>query len=114
MLIFLFLILGLSAPAISEAQVNCYSYNGGKTLSCDGPRGNSSTTEFSPGQGIITQHNRDGSSNLTPYTIIGQDNRRSSGIQPLRELDRLPSLETPNRFDREERDAFRPLLLLPE
>ena len=83
----------------SEAQVACFDY--GSTLSCDGPRGNASITELSRGQGII-QTDRE----TTPYSIIGQkEGRRSSAIQPLRELEQLPSYRDERPSYREERSS---------
>ena len=82
----------------SEAQVACFDY--GSTLSCDGPRGNSSITELSHGQGVI-QTDRE----TTPFSIIGQEERRSSAIQPLRELEPLPSYRDERPSYREERSS---------
>lgn len=94
-------VVGISTTN-SEAQVACFDY--GSTLSCDGPRGNTSITELSRGQGII-QTDRE----TIPYTIIGRDRDepRPLGIQPLEPIDRLPSLrdERPSTF--EERQAIR-------
>lgn len=79
----------MSAPAYS--QISCFQYAGGVT-SCDTPRGNTTITELSPGQGIITQQGRHGST-IEPYTIIGQDRERRSGYSstPFLGLDRPSS-----------------------
>jgi hypothetical protein len=83
----------------SEAQVACFDY--GSTLSCDGPRGNTSITEFSRGQGIIQSEG-----STIPYSIIGQqEERRSSAIRPLRELDPLPSYRDVRPSYQEERSS---------
>ena len=83
----------------SEAQVACFDY--GSTLSCDGPRGNRSITEFSRGQGIIQSEG-----STIPYSIIGQqEERRSSAIRPLRKLDPLPSYRDERPSYREERSS---------
>ena len=106
MLILFLLLIGLSVPASVESQVACFEY--GRTLSCDGPRGNTSITEFSRGQGVI-QTDRE----TIPYTIIGQDRDRSSyNRQPIEPLDRLPSsgYSGSSIYDRttfEERQAIR-------
>lgn len=102
------LVLGFSVPVIADAQVNCIQL--GSTLSCDGPRGNTSITEFSRGQGIITQEDRNGNSSLNPYSIIGQDNSRSSSYNSTRlpELQRLPSYGSSQRSSSfEERERAR-------
>ena len=85
MFILLFVAM-LFVPMIAQGQVACFDY--GSTISCDGPRGNTSITEFSRGQGVI-QTERE----TIPYTIIGQDNnsRSSYSRQPIEPLERLPS-----------------------
>lgn len=86
MLVVLLLILGLSVPVIAEAQIACSNLGGGTTY-CDGPRGSTSITELSRGQGVI-QTDRE----TIPYTIIGGDRRRSTyDSTPLTELEPLPS-----------------------
>jgi hypothetical protein len=100
MFILIAIIIGLTVPAVAQSQVNCFSYNGGKMLSCDGPRGTTMQTELSPGKGIIS-----GPSGVEPYSIIGADRDRRSvtGIEPLQKLDRLPSFS--ERMDRMDRDS---------
>ena len=90
MFFLLFLIL-LLMPVVAHSQT-CFSYNNGKTLSCDSNRGrgNTTITELSPGRGIITHEDRNDSS-IEPYSIIGNEPRHSA-IEPLKELDRLPSV----------------------
>ena len=91
MFIFMLLVIGLSVTVLADAQIACSGIGGG-TVICNSPSGSTSITDFSRGQGIITQHGRDGSSSMEPYTIIGQDrHRRASGIEPLKRLERLPS-----------------------
>ena len=101
-------VLGLSVPVIAQGQVNCIQL--GAALSCDTPRGNTTITEFSRGQGIITQQLRNGSSTLDTYSIIGQDNSRSSSYNSTRlpELERLPSYGSSQRSSSfEERERAR-------
>ena len=84
---FILLLLGMMlVPVMAQSQIACFDY--GNTLSCDGPRGNTSITEFSRGQGVI-QTDRE----TIPYSIIGRDEERRSSYnsQPLRELEPLPS-----------------------
>lgn len=63
----LLLLVFLLIPVVSDGQVNCFQYPGG-VLSCDGPSGNTTIQQFSPGAGVITQHGR-GNNSLSPYTI---------------------------------------------
>lgn len=98
--LFLFVLL---VPTLAMSQLNCFAYPGGIT-SCDGA--NSSNTTIAPlsrNSGIITQRNSRGSS-MEPYNIIGSEPRRSSGIEPLPQLERLPSLDSgrSSSFDRRE------------
>lgn len=106
-LIVLLASMAMSIPAYS--QISCFQYPGGIT-SCDGPSGNTTITEFSRGQGIITQQGRNGSSSMQPYSIIGQDNNRrsSSSSERLPELERLPSYGSSQRSSSyEERERMR-------
>ncbi len=111
MLMLLFLILGLSVPQIADSQVTCSRY--ASSTVCTGNGRSTTQTELSDGMGIIRNDRGD----VTPYTFLNQrEERRSpaSAIQPLRELDRLPSLrdEEPMRFNREERDGERTFMFL--
>lgn len=75
----------LGVANLAGAQVTCFQY--GKTLSCDGPKGNTSITELSRGQGIIQTPTA-----TIPYSIIGQDRERSTyRSAPIEPLERLPS-----------------------
>lgn len=104
MFLLLLLIIGVSVPVLAEAQVNCIQL--GATLSCDTPRGNTSITEFSRGQGIITQEDRNGNSSMNPYSIIGQDDTRSTSR--VQELQRVPSYGSSHRSSTfEERERAR-------
>ena len=105
-LIVLLASMAMSIPAYS--QIACFQYPGGVT-SCDGPRGGNTTiVPLSRTQGIITQQNSSGST-MDPYSIMGQDNRRSSGgIEPLDRLERLPSYGSSQRSSSyEERERAR-------
>ncbi len=111
MFILMLLIIGVSVPTFAEAQIFCSQLGGGTTV-CDSASGSTSITELSRGQGIITQQGRNGSSSMEPYTIIGQDNRRSSySSDRLPELERLPSSSSYGSSERsstfEERQAIR-------
>ena len=104
---FILLLLGMMlVPVIAQSQIACFDY--GSTLSCDGPRGNTSITEFSRGQGVIQTDKE-----TIPYSIIGRDEERRSSYrsQPLQELDRLPSNRDDSSSYRsstfEERQAIR-------
>ena len=102
----LILLLALSVPVIADAQIFCSNLGGGTTY-CNTPRGSSSITELSPGMGIIQTEGE-----TIPYTIIGQDNRRSSySSDRLPELERLPSSSSYGSSERsstfEERQSIR-------
>lgn len=111
MFIPMLLIIGVSVPTFAEAQIFCSQLGGGTTV-CDSASGSTSITEFSQGQGVITQQGRNGSSSMEPYTIIGQDNRRSSNRNDrLPERERLPSSSSYGSSERsstfEERQSIR-------
>lgn len=82
-------ILGILLAAPAYSQVYCSQI--GSSMICDGPTKSTTITEFSRGQGVIT----DSTGRMDPYTIAPSSNDdlytpRSSGIEPLRTL---PSLE---------------------
>ena len=97
--LFLFVLL---VPSLAMPQIACFAYPGGIT-SCDSASGNTTIAPLSRNSGIITQRNSRGSS-MEPYTIIGQDRHRSGGIEPLPQIERLPSLDSgsSSSFDRRE------------
>jgi hypothetical protein len=97
----LLFIVMLFVPVLAESQVACFQYS--SMVSCDGPGGNTTTAPLSRNSGIITQRNSSGSS-MEPYTIIGQDRHRSGGIEPLPQIERLPSMDngSSRSFDRRE------------
>jgi len=107
MFILLTFIIALLVPVVAQSQTTCFNY--GKTISCDGPRGNTSMTELSRGKGIIS-----GPSGVESYSIIGGERERRSvtGIEPLERLERLPSFsERMERLDRMDRSLNAPLFL---
>ena len=88
MFILMLLVLGLSMPMVAQSQVACFNY--GSIVSCDSTSGNTTIAPLSRNQGVITQRNSRGSS-MEPYTIIGGGSAQHRAIEPLPQLERLPS-----------------------
>jgi hypothetical protein len=104
-------LLFLLFPLMSEAQTYCQ--NLGTLVICDG--GSTTIVPLGPNGGVITQDDQ----RVMPYSILPGPSRPGSGIQPLRELERLPDSRRPDPFADELRPPFdlRPgdgLLILPE
>jgi hypothetical protein len=104
--LFLFLLL---FPFASEAQTFCQ--NLGSIVICDG--GRTTITPLGRNGGVITDDER----GVTPYAILPSPDRAPTGLEPLRDLDRLDSRR--NRLDDELRlpldlEPGDGLLMLPE
>ena len=98
MISLLILLISLVMVSLAEGQITCFTY--GTVVSCDGPNlSNRTITDLGSdlrrpsGQGVIT----DERGNVMPYAIIPSPTPRSSGIEPLRPLNRLDTLESPSR-----------------
>ena len=109
-----FLATFLFIPSTAHLQIACLDY--GSMLSCDGPRGNTTITPLSLGQGVL----RSDHYGTEPYTILPpsssapsrrDDSFSSLTIEPLNRLDRLDRLDRSDRHSDPLSDPLLPLLL---